>query len=159
MSRFLAGFFCAVLLAALAGGYFAMNFDISASPQPGPTITWFAASAVHWLVRRSLPNPPPAEPPNDLPSQAAGQMNYGGNCAGCHGVDGNTPSAYGLQMYPRVPGLGSPQVQSWSNAELFWIINHGIRHSGMPAFEKICSDDSIWDMVHYVRSFSTRQVP
>jgi mono/diheme cytochrome c family protein len=55
-------------------------------------------------------------------------------------------------MYPRVPDLGSPSVQQWSNAELFWIIKNGIRQSGMPGFARIHPDDTIWDLVHYVRS-------
>ncbi len=159
MSRFLAGFLFAILLAALGGGYCLAHFDFSSSPQPGRAEAWLISRSLRWFVRRSLPNPLPPEPPDDLSSQAAGQMSYGGACSGCHGLDGNTPSRFGLQMYPRVPALGSPQVQSWSNAELFSIIQHGIRYSGMPAFGKIYSDDSIWDLVHYVRSLSPRRAP
>ena len=55
-------------------------------------------------------------------------------------------------MYPRPADLTSKQVQSYSDQELFWIIQNGIRFTGMPAFGKVESPDHIWDMVNYVRT-------
>ena len=55
-------------------------------------------------------------------------------------------------MYPRAPDLTSKQVQSYSDQELFWIIQNGIRFTGMPAFGKIETPDHIWDLVNYVRT-------
>ncbi len=48
----------------------------------------------------------------------------------------STPSDTGLAMYPRASDLGSADVQAWSDAELFWIIQNGIRLTGMPGFSK-----------------------
>jgi mono/diheme cytochrome c family protein len=79
-------------------------------------------------------------------------MIYHGECQNCHGLDGRTPTALGKSMYPRSPSLASPQVQAWSDAELFRIIKHGIRHSGMPGFAPSESDEQIWRLVHYIRS-------
>jgi mono/diheme cytochrome c family protein len=59
-------------------------------------------------------------------------------------------------MYPRVVDLGSPEVQSLSNRELFWIIKHGIRLSGMPGFGRINTDQEIWQLTYYVRSLGKR---
>ena len=55
-------------------------------------------------------------------------------------------------MYPRPADLTSKQVQSYSDQELFWIIQNGIRFTGMPAFGKAESPDGIWDLVNYVRT-------
>lgn len=55
-------------------------------------------------------------------------------------------------MYPRASDLGSAGVQQWSDAELFWIIQNGIRLTGMPGFGKSLSDDQIWPLVDYIRS-------
>jgi mono/diheme cytochrome c family protein len=79
-------------------------------------------------------------------------MLYTGSCANCHGLGGRAPTDIGRWMYPRSPDLGSPAVQQWSDAELFWIIKHGIRLSGMPGFGKIHSDEQIQHLVHYVRT-------
>ena len=58
-------------------------------------------------------------------------------------------------MYPRAPDLGSPAVQRWSDAELFWIIKNGVRPTGMPGFAHIHSDEEIWNLVRFVRSLGT----
>jgi mono/diheme cytochrome c family protein len=46
-------------------------------------------------------------------------------------------------------------VQSYSDQELFWIIQNGIRFTGMPAFGKVENPDHIWDMVNYVRTLQS----
>ena len=58
----------------------------------------------------------------------------------------------GRWMYPRAADLTSEQVQSFSDQELFWIIQNGIRFTGMPAFGKVESGDHIWNLVDYVRT-------
>jgi len=55
-------------------------------------------------------------------------------------------------MYPRVPSLASPEVQQYSDAELFWIIQNGNRFTGMGAFGKSLTDSQIWDLVRFIRS-------
>jgi len=55
-------------------------------------------------------------------------------------------------MYPRATDLTSKEVQSYSDQELFWIINNGIRFTGMPGFGKLEMPDHIWDLVNYVRT-------
>jgi len=55
-------------------------------------------------------------------------------------------------MYPRASDLTSEQVQSYSDEELFWIINNGIRFTGMPGFGKVETADNIWGLVKYVRT-------
>jgi hypothetical protein len=44
----------------------------------------------------------------------------------------------------RATDLTSKQVQSYSDQELFWIINNGIKFTGMPGFGKVESPDHIW---------------
>ena len=147
----------ALVLAGIA--FFAATFNLSALETPGETETWLAAKAKRWLVARGVQRePPPPAPANDDMSATTGFMTYGGSCATCHGKDGRTPLQLGLSMYPPVPGLGSPDVQAYSDAELFWIIKHGVRHSGMPGFGRIHSDDDIWRLVHYVRSLREGQM-
>jgi len=43
-------------------------------------------------------------------------------------------------------------VQSYSDQELFWIINNGIKFTGMPGFGKLEAPDHIWSLVNYVRT-------
>jgi mono/diheme cytochrome c family protein len=145
------------IVASIVAGaiIFAYQFNLSALPQPGRVETYLATKAKRWLVQRSGRSVPKA-PANDPASGTVGGMMFRGECANCHGIDGRTPTDVGRWMYPRSPDLGSPGVQQWSDAELFWITKHGIRLSGMPGFGKIHSDDQIWHLVHYVRSLGAQ---
>ncbi len=146
-----------VLLLIAAGVIFAAyQFGLSALNEPGRVETYLATKAKLWIVGRSARGPLPPAPPNDNKSLAVGQMVFGGECAVCHGNDGRKPTDIGRWMYPRTLDLASPEVQQWSDAELFWIIKNGIRLSGMPGFGKIHSDEQIWHLVHYVRSLGTQ---
>ena len=55
-------------------------------------------------------------------------------------------------MYPHASDLTSPEVQQYSDREVFWIVKNGIRLSGMPAFGRVESDEHIWNLAHYVRT-------
>lgn len=147
-----------VLLVAIGGAVYALSrFSLSALEEPGRFETYAATKAKIWLVRRAARETLPPAPANDATSVAIGQMSYTGECASCHGTSGHKPTDVGRWMYPRTIALDSPEVQQWSDAELFWIIKHGIRLSGMPGFGKIHSDDRIWHLVHYVRSVAKPQ--
>jgi len=154
----LVSFISLVLL--IAGAVWgASQFDLSALEEPGETEIYLATRAKHWLVGRRARSivPPPAGDPER--ARFAGEMNFGGSCATCHGYDGRKPSDIGRSQYPPSPDLGSPAVQEWSDAELFWIIKHGVRHSGMPGFGRIHSDEEIWNLVRFVRSLGEAKRP
>ena len=149
------------VVALLIGGalIFAFTFNLSALETPGENETWLATKAKRWLVARATrAEPPPPAPEWSQLSVGSGRMQYGGSCASCHGPNGHTPTKLGLSMYPPVPGLGSPQVQDYTDAELFWVIKHGVRHSGMPGFGRLHSDEDIWHLVHYVRNLREGQM-
>jgi len=82
----------------------------------------------------------------------AGQQNFGAYCMVCHGLDGqNTGVPFADHMAPPVPPLNSPQVQSYTDGQLHWIIQNGIYPSGMPASKSVFRDEEIWQMVLYIR--------
>jgi len=144
-------------LTALGLGFAFANFSLAALDEPGRIETYVATKAKHWIVGRSARALLPPEPPENTATIATGRMFFGGSCASCHGFDGRTPTDVGSWMYPRVPDLGSADVQQWSDAELFWIIKYGIRLTGMPGFGKIHSNEQIWDLVHYTRTLGGQQ--
>jgi mono/diheme cytochrome c family protein len=145
------------LLAALAGGawYLAANASLSALEPPGGLETAVATAAKRWLVARAARRPLPAAPANDPQSVANGTMQFGANCAFCHGQDGRTPTKVGTSLYPRAVRLDAGGVQAYSDAELYVVIRDGIRLTGMPGFGKIHSEQEIWNLVHYLRSLRT----
>jgi mono/diheme cytochrome c family protein len=149
--------FVAVIGLALAAVVVIVGFTqvrLDALQEPGHLETAFATGAKHLLVGWSSRREgiPPA-PTNLRTSVEEGDKLYATDCSMCHGPDGHTPTDSGRWMYPRASDLTSPEVQQYSDRELFWIVKNGIRLSGMPAFGRVESDEHIWNLVHYVRTF------
>ena len=129
-----------------------MRFNLTALKEPGRLETSVANWSTHFLIRRASRQGIPPRPLDTKASVASGNTLYSSECGLCHGSDGRTPSPMGRWMYPRAADLTSEQVQSYSDQELFWIIQNGIRFTGMPAFGKVETADHIWDLVNYVRT-------
>ena len=55
-------------------------------------------------------------------------------------------------MYPPAMDLTSPHAASWTDAELFWIIQNGIRFTGMPAWKSQIGEEDTWKLIHFIRS-------
>jgi mono/diheme cytochrome c family protein len=125
---------------------------LDALQEPGHFETLLATLVKHLLVRRSSREGIPPAPTNLQASVEEGDKLFGTECAMCHGMDGHTPTDNGRWMYPRASDLTSPGVQRYSDGELFWIVQNGIRLSGMPAFGRVESDEHIWNLVHYLRT-------
>jgi mono/diheme cytochrome c family protein len=73
---------------------------------------------------------------------------YKAKCAGCHGPDGKGDTAMGKTM--KVKDLGSPEVQSQSDADVATIIEKGKKP--MPGYEGKLTKEQIDGLVKYVRS-------
>ena len=91
---------------------------------------------------------------NPLPETAEvvsqGQEVFLGSCAQCHGPAGRGDSDIGRNMYPPAMDLSSSHVQHWSDAELFWIIQNGVRHTGMPSWRSSISDNDTWKLARFI---------
>jgi mono/diheme cytochrome c family protein len=81
-----------------------------------------------------------------------GKKMFSSYCVVCHGRDGqNTGVPFAASMSPAIPPLNSSMVQSYDDGQLKWIIENGIRPSGMPASRGILSDRDMWTIVVYLR--------
>jgi mono/diheme cytochrome c family protein len=153
-----------ILAAALAliflGGALAVSrITLSALPEPGRTETRLATRAKHFLIARASRDIVPPVPGDLQAILVEGDKVFGTDCSPCHGYSGRKPTDAGRWMYPRAADLGSKEAQSYSDRELFWIVKNGIRLSGMPAFGRVESDHTIWDLVHFVRTLPSKPGP
>jgi mono/diheme cytochrome c family protein len=80
---------------------------------------------------------------------AEGAAIYRANCVTCHGAPGVAPEKFALGMVPAPANLAHTARQ-WRSADLFWVIKHGIKMTGMPAWEYRLSDDQIWSVVAFL---------
>ncbi|MBR0665512.1 cytochrome C [Roseomonas hellenica] len=91
-----------------------------------------------------------AAPPLDDPMMIRrGAGHYHGGCAPCHGAPGEARSPVSRGMLPEPPDLG-PQIGEWTPAQLFWIVRHGIKYTGMPAWPAPQRADEVWDVVAFL---------
>ncbi|HTZ74217.1 MAG TPA: cytochrome c [Candidatus Aquilonibacter sp.] len=83
----------------------------------------------------------------------AGADVYQKNCAVCHALPDQEQGPVGSGMFPRAPRLFSPDgmVTDDSVGETYWKVKNGIRLSGMPSFEKVLSEDQMWDVAALVK--------
>ena len=80
---------------------------------------------------------------------ARGGIVYRDNCAQCHGGPGVAPNIHGLSMQP-APGPLVDAAMRWQSRELYWITRHGVKMSGMPAWEFRLSDADTWAVVAFM---------
>ncbi|MGA2046922.1 MAG: cytochrome P460 family protein [Terracidiphilus sp.] len=81
-----------------------------------------------------------------------GQEVFLGSCAQCHGADARGDTTIGRNMTPPAMDLSSAHVQHWSDAELFWITQNGVRLTGMPAWKSSISDSDTWKLARFIHS-------
>ena len=89
-------------------------------------------------------------PPLDDPALVhRGAGHYASGCAPCHGAPGQPRSAIALAMTPPPPFLPE-KVPEWQPNELFWIVRHGVKFTGMPAWPALARTDEVWAMVAFL---------
>jgi len=81
---------------------------------------------------------------------ADGMEHFADHCALCHGNDGSGDTEIGRSLSPRVPDMRKPATQQLTDGELFYIIQNGVRLTGMPAWAHESPDDN-WKLVHFIR--------
>ena len=141
----------AVVVGALVVGY-VLNTGVSAKEQPG-RIEEFVARRVRTMTiarrARSLKNP--VEYSAEV--IAGGRAHFADHCAICHANDGSGDTEMGRGMWPKAPDMRLSVTQELSDGELFWIIENGIRFTGMPAWGTGTKDGETasWHLVHFIR--------
>lgn len=138
-----------VLLAAQLG-----FLPVHATDEPPAWERTVARRAFDASVARRAP---PLSNPIGLNNEdlLAGMKLYRSNCAGCHG-DAGLPSDWGTRgFYPRVPQFAQspPGKVDW---QMFWIVRHGVRYSGMGAWnEEMLSEKELWEVITFLSRLSS----
>jgi mono/diheme cytochrome c family protein len=147
-----------VLLVSVVGGvivYSVVSRGFSAHAEPSRAEKMLARAMRQWATPQAVRDRPnPVLPTEEVLGQALGH--YADHCAICHANDGGGDTAIGRGLYPRVPDMRGAATQSLTDGELFSIIEHGIRLTGMPGWGNGTAEgehDS-WGLVHFVRRLS-----
>jgi mono/diheme cytochrome c family protein len=123
-------------------------YDISASDQhTAPVYRVLDYAMRRSVIARSRDSAVPDL--GDAQRVRRGAAHYREHCVQCHGGPGVAPDALALGMTPAPANLVGT-ARSWKPAEMFWVVRHGVKMSGMPAWQYRMSDDEIWDTVAFV---------
>lgn len=153
LAWFLCGAVALLALIVIAGGVVLMGaHGFSAREQPGALERWIARRA------RSMALPVAAKaqtyPVVDSPEVLAeARAHWADHCATCHANNGSGDTEMGKHMYPPAPDIREADTQSLSDGELFYIIQNGIRLTGMPAWGSGSHHDieDSWRLVRFIR--------
>jgi mono/diheme cytochrome c family protein len=138
-----------VLVVAAAIGIYAGLYNIAADVPHTQPVYWLFETARNrsLAVRaRDIVVPNNMNDPDRI-SKGAGQ--YADMCSGCHLAPGMKRTEISRGLYPRAPELR--RKTNLTPAEQFWIVKHGVKMTGMPAWGVTHDDDLLWDVVAFVR--------
>jgi mono/diheme cytochrome c family protein len=138
-------------IVVVAGILWLFSTGLSARDTPGAMESRFASAVKRWAIPRSareLSNPMQASP--ELLVEA--RRHFADHCASCHGNDGSGATEMGQKLYPRVPDMRLAQTQILSDGEIYYIIENGVRFTGMPAWGTGGTNDhDTWHLVLFIR--------
>ncbi len=123
--------------------------DTPHSPVVHRLIDWAREQSI---ARRAADIAVPADL-SDTTRIRRGAGNYDAMCAQCHLASGVEDSEIRKGLYPPPPNLAKPNADSsLADARRFWIVKHGVKASGMPAWSKGgMEDDAIWDLTAFLK--------
>lgn len=150
MRNFWLGFGIAIVVVFLAGFLF-IRFGLIDPRADIPVSSLeekIAMPSLDAAVDRRAPKVQNPVHPTDA-NLMAGMKIYQLNCASCHG-DIHTPHGmFADALYPRPPQFvdDAPDMPEYQN---FYIIQHGIRLSGMPAWKQTLSEQETWQVTTFL---------
>jgi mono/diheme cytochrome c family protein len=134
-------------------GWSVLSRGFSAKNEPSSAEAYVARH----LRRLAIPSGA-REAKNPVQSSAkvlSGAMeHFADHCASCHANDGSGRTLIGRGLYPKPPDMSQPGTQQLTDGELYYIIENGVRFTGMPAFGEIADnkdDEESWALVAFIR--------
>jgi mono/diheme cytochrome c family protein len=139
-------------LAAIGGLVWFASQGISARPEPSAIEAAVARTARKYAIPRA--DRDRANP--FLRTQGtirAGLEHWADHCATCHGNDGSGATSIGQGLYPRAPDMRQSATQELTDGELFYIIENGVKLTGMPAWSTGTpeGEQDSWHLVNFIR--------
>ena len=150
MLKCLLGFLVAVVV-VLSAGFYYVRFGF-VDPRADIPVNWLerkvAMPSLDSAVDRRAPEARNPLQPTDA-NLIAGMKTYQANCASCHGDIQHSRALLANALYPRAPQFveDAPDMPENQN---FYIIQHGIRLSGMPAWKQVLSEQEMWQVTTFL---------
>ncbi len=140
------------LVAGIVGGLVLLSGMVGVSARPPHS--GLTTTLLHTAFTRSVAhNAGDLVVPDDLDTPgrvALGAKTYAAVCSNCHGTPGLGQNPIALSMRPS-PQYLPAVVGQFSDAELAWIVDNGVRFSAMPAWPAEGRLDETWSIVAFLK--------
>jgi mono/diheme cytochrome c family protein len=145
----------AIIVGIAAGAYFFGGFyDVAAKAEPAP-IAWALTHVRAAAIDRHATELPPGSLDDPAAVRKGAQLFAQLGCLGCHGGPGVKWLKFTEGMQPYPPDL-KEIVGEREPRQLFWVVKHGIKMTGMPGFGTIgVSDQDLWSIVALLKKLPT----
>jgi len=140
----------AILAAGAAGLYFFGGFyDIAASEKDSAIIARILVRQAS--IARHATDAPPIKLDDDAVVREGARAFAQRGCVNCHGAPGAQWAKFSEGLNPDPPDLAESAANR-DPREIFWIVKHGIRMTGMPSFGATgVPDREIWTIAAFVK--------
>jgi mono/diheme cytochrome c family protein len=155
--RFLALIGALAIIVAIAAAVFFFGgfFNIAADEQDPAPVAWVLVHVREAAIDRHATGTPPGSLDDPTMVKAGARAFAQRGCVNCHGGPGVQWSKFSEGLNPAPPDL-KDVVGDTPPPELFWVIKHGIRMTGMPSFAAVgVGDPEIWSIVAFLRKLPT----
>jgi predicted CXXCH cytochrome family protein len=150
--RALAFVFCGMTVLGGIVGILLIRRGFSARDEP-TSLERVVARAMRNLAipRHAAEEPSPWKATPDMLREA--RETFVARCAFCHGPDGSGETTVGRNLYPKPPDLRSAVTQKLTDGQIHYIIQNGVRLTGMPAWGNPHEEqgDISWKLVLFIR--------
>jgi mono/diheme cytochrome c family protein len=140
----------ALLIAVVAAVLVHMgSFDVAADKPHSQPVFWLMNTVRERSVAIRAAD---ITVPGDLADAkriASGAAQYDEMCSLCHLAPGMKRTEISRGLYPRAPELR--RKSELTPAEQFWVVKHGLKMTGMPAWGVTHNDELLWDVVAFLR--------
>lgn len=148
---FFSGFLAACAALGVTVAVVVASHGVSAKESPSVIEVWLAQRARAWAIptgAKSLRNPIQ----NNSETLAEARAHWADHCATCHANDGSGGTQMGRNSWPPAPDMRLSATQNMTDGELFYIIQNGVRMTGMPAWAGSAHDEAdSWKLVYFIR--------
>ena len=160
MTRFLMGVLATLVIGVAFGvvAVYSGMFDVAADTPHSRFVYRMIETAREQSIERHARDLTVPANLADTERIRRGAGNYAAMCAECHLAPGKAESDIRMRFYPKPPDLTRHEEEAAADmaARHFWIIKHGIKASGMPAWSKGGIEvEAIWDLVAFIQKMPT----
>lgn len=149
--------FTGIMFVAAIAFLYSGLYPIGADTPHFQATTWVLATLREQSIARAASDLVVPENIESSDRLLAGGPDYNEMCSSCHLKPGKTSSDFSLGLYPAPPNLALSHAEhphsdsEEADKRRFWIIKHGIKASGMPAWAPGHDDERIWNMVAFIK--------